>query len=896
VNRTLTELGLFSGFFLLASGLYLWLGPANASAQLLQLLHVGVGLLLLVPMVVAVISHIQLRLRARPESMDAMAWLCGALLLIVGLSGLAVFAGGLRWYGASNQVALVHLVAGLALAPVIGLHILLALRKQTGGTRKAEYQGRRYLPVLAGTVALVGLALAGGAWLEGRPGVTSVPGENSETASRTNTATPTTLASGPEAGALVEPAPVRVKGEQLLHRSVLSGSADCQSCHPAIYEQWSESMHRHAANDEHVVTGIQWFRRDNGVEAARFCVACHDPISLLAGDFDPEHLGSNEALAPSDEGISCRVCHSIDSVQEPLGSGSFRIDPPAQAVFGDGRLADAMVRMDGRGHAASMLRPGVHETARFCGACHQQVLPGASKPPKPSDLDHQYPEWLASHYSDPDSEQFATCQDCHMPLVDAADPAAKNGKVRSHRFPGANHAHAVKMGYQEQAEATLALLRDGVAMTILVPEQQDKAGHIVINVRVENRKVGHNFPSGTTDISEAWIEFTAGPPEAPRLQSGMLDEDHYLDPAAHSWRKVLVDRRNLPVDLHNLAAVEGKLFDKHIKAGESDTARYEVPLGYRTTGTLELRARLRLRKANQRWNDWLFNFDGRTVPITDVHEQSLSIDLSNLALTPAPIEPKQNEDSARLQSDHAALAEGADQATMVRIPGGTARIGSEDGEPDERPARTIEVATFLMDRYPVTNAEYREYLVAMSQTGPVLKLPWADKYNWTGMNYPEGTGEQPAILMTQDEAAGYCAWRGSMRLPTEAEWEKAARGPGGWRYPWGENWKDGDCLAVSGMDVPDRVGMCSNRRSIYGIGDLVGGVFEWTSDPYYAYDRTFLHSNANEWLVTFDPLMFTVRGVPPNQEGPATTASTRSGQNGYQRGRVGFRCVQPEAS
>ncbi|MBN94475.1 MAG: hypothetical protein CL928_10440, partial [Deltaproteobacteria bacterium] len=395
---------------------------------------------------------------------------------------------------------------------------------------------------------------------------------------------------------------------------------------------------------------------------------------------------------------------------------------------------------------------------------------------------------------------------------------------------------------------------------------------------------------------EAWIEFIAGPLDAPRFESGLLDEDHYLDPEAHSWRKVLVDRRNLPVDLHNLAAVKGTLFDHHIEAGGSDVASYDVPLGYRTTGTLEVRARLRLRKANQRWNDWLFNFDGRTVPITDIHEQTLSVDLGSLSLTPATIQKNDGKDQAALQTAEAIIASSDDESAMVRIPAGRAHVGSQDGEPDERPARIVELPTFQIDRYPVTNAQYREYLVAMGQPGPVLKLPWAGRYNWTGMNYPEGTDDQPAILITQDEAAAYCAWRGAMRLPTEAEWEKAARGPAGRRYPWGESWQDGDCSEVAGMDVPRRVGMCSNRQSIYGVGDLVGGVFEWTSDSYYAYDRTFLHSNANEWLVTFDPLMFTVRGVPPNQEGPATTAATRSGQNGYQRGRVGFRCVQPEAS
>jgi formylglycine-generating enzyme required for sulfatase activity len=233
---------------------------------------------------------------------------------------------------------------------------------------------------------------------------------------------------------------------------------------------------------------------------------------------------------------------------------------------------------------------------------------------------------------------------------------------------------------------------------------------------------------------------------------------------------------------------------------------------------------------------------------------------------------------------------------MVYIPAGPSLLGDPLGEADEQPALTVQVEAFAIDQLPVTNAQYQRFLRSLGSHGPVLKLPWASKYNWKGDRFPTGTEDQPAILVTRDEAAAYCRWRDDMRLPSEAEWEKAGRGPDGFRYPWGNDWQAGACPELAGMDVPPKVGMCAQRNSAYGVGDLVGGVFEWTADSYYAYDRSFLHPNANEWLVTFDPLMYSVRGSPPGQEGPATAVYSRSGQNGYQRGRVGFRCVQPGRS
>jgi formylglycine-generating enzyme required for sulfatase activity len=360
----------------------------------------------------------------------------------------------------------------------------------------------------------------------------------------------------------------------------------------------------------------------------------------------------------------------------------------------------------------------------------------------------------------------------------------------------------------------------------------------------------------------------------------LLDKDHYLEQGAHVWRTVYVDRANLPVDLHNLAAVHDTVVDDYIEPGKSDVARFNIPLSGYNAATLRVRARLRMRKANQRWTDWLTNFDGGTDPVAEIFTKNLTAPLAGLRW-----ETKKDKSKATPSAPAAPPPIG-----MVFVPAGKAQIGSDTGDSDEAPAQRLHIDAFYIDRFPITNAQYRRFLRAARQPGPVHKIAWAEKYNWRGQDYPAGTGDQPAILVSWEEAKGYCAWKGK-RLPHEVEWEKTARGPNALVWPWGNRWEDGACPELDGVEVPPRVGMCPNRKSVYGAFEMVGGVYEWTADQYYAYDRTHLHRNANEWITVFGDPSLAVRGVPSGQVGPATTAMSRSGHADNMRARIGFRCA-----
>ncbi|MBI4862196.1 MAG: SUMF1/EgtB/PvdO family nonheme iron enzyme [Candidatus Riflebacteria bacterium] len=160
-----------------------------------------------------------------------------------------------------------------------------------------------------------------------------------------------------------------------------------------------------------------------------------------------------------------------------------------------------------------------------------------------------------------------------------------------------------------------------------------------------------------------------------------------------------------------------------------------------------------------------------------------------------------------------------DGAVMMKIPAGEFLMGSTDGGDDERPPHRVYLEQFFIDRYEVTNRLYRKFLQATKHRAP---KSWADNHG----------DDQPVVNVSWDDAEAYCTWAGK-RLPTEAEWEKAARGGlEGKPYPWGDQTPAGRacCKHGIGMNRPQRVG--SYPSNGYGVNDMAGNVWEWCADWY----------------------------------------------------------------
>jgi formylglycine-generating enzyme required for sulfatase activity len=179
---------------------------------------------------------------------------------------------------------------------------------------------------------------------------------------------------------------------------------------------------------------------------------------------------------------------------------------------------------------------------------------------------------------------------------------------------------------------------------------------------------------------------------------------------------------------------------------------------------------------------------------------------------------------------------------MALIPAGPFQMGAQNGEQNEYPVHTIYLDAFYIDRYPVTNAEYARFLSANGNQVEG-KEKWLDTdsiFSWWLCKIKEVNGQfvpkkgyenNPVVKVSWHGALAYARWVGN-RLPTEAEWEKAARGGFvGKLYPWGDM-RDADQANIKGIHASTPVGMYPPNA--YGLYDLVANVWQWCSDWYDA--------------------------------------------------------------
>lgn len=199
-------------------------------------------------------------------------------------------------------------------------------------------------------------------------------------------------------------------------------------------------------------------------------------------------------------------------------------------------------------------------------------------------------------------------------------------------------------------------------------------------------------------------------------------------------------------------------------------------------------------------------------------------------------------------------------AEMIAIPAGILRMGSNDGEPAERPVHRVQVSRFLIDRHEITNTEFAAFVAATAyvtdverggagwhwKNGRWKQIKGADWRHPYGPNSSIAErGAYPVVQVSWNDGRAYCAWTGK-RLPSEAQWERAARGDGARRYAWGDAAPhEGNLYRASyGTDAccrTDRgdgylysapVGSFAAGRTPLGVDDLTGNVWEWVEDAY----------------------------------------------------------------
>lgn len=462
------------------------------------------------------------------------------------------------------------------------------------------------------------------------------------------------------------PSLATTKGDEFILKDDIARSMDCVACHQTIGEQWLSSAHKHAAEDPTYVRNINLLEAKKGIEATRYCEGCHAPVALLSGDLTTggEH-GGKEGTVANFEGVGCMSCHGVTDVHSTKGVASFQFSPRSMYLFEDSTVSMLQsisllsIKLRPKMHRSELLAP-VQKTSEFCSSCHTQFMDKSMNEWGYVKMQDEFLAWNESKFSQPSDTRFIhpeskNCQACHMPMVEGIGLGTdKNGLVKSHYFVGANVALAEHFGHEELVSLTKDFMqKDKVSIYIVPPENETLAQTKLffdpssaesqkknpvslyrgetkeITVLVNNNGVGHNFPGGSIDLNEAWIQFKildANQREV--FSSGYLEEDGNIEPNATVYKEVAIDRFGKKVWRHDLFNMVGKSYQNVVPAGGTDIVTFEVTMPDWAVSPLHLSASLKYRKFNQDYFNWVQKgVDMKVNPIIEVSRNSLYVPL-----------------------------------------------------------------------------------------------------------------------------------------------------------------------------------------------------------------------------------------------------------------------------
>jgi tetratricopeptide (TPR) repeat protein len=464
----------------------------------------------------------------------------------------------------------------------------------------------------------------------------------------------------------------------------------CGHCHQEAYHQWRQSVHSNSFRAPWYLKNVNSLIDEKGVQYARHCEGCHNPVALLSGDLSQ---GMPKKRPFEDEGVTCSTCHSIVST-DSTGTGSYVMGTPAVLVDEAGApitrpVSDAEILAHLDRHSKAVMRP-LYQTAEFCAACHKAAIPRSLDDYKCLRAISLYDEWQGASFTKQSPLPFyrkdvvSTCQTCHMvrePLpTGAIDPGAKDGQLISHRWAAGNTLIPQYYKFDEQAEKVVAFLKnasDGkgvLNVDIFALEKENAAATaadqvlvaplgltafsltpgetLVAGVVIQNKGIGHSFIPEQRDFYEAWVDFTVKDASGKTLvESGFIQPDGNLDPSAHSFTSRLINVKGELNDLHQIWHNRVLAYNNAFQSGRSQLVRYRFRLPKDITGQISLTANVRYRRFNQHFIDYAITQTGQKepkpypMPIVDMASETRTFKIGENA--PQPPDPTENKEWMR---------------------------------------------------------------------------------------------------------------------------------------------------------------------------------------------------------------------------------------------------------
>jgi len=475
----------------------------------------------------------------------------------------------------------------------------------------------------------------------------------------------TRAGAGPENLTTFPPSLAVLSGSASIPPEHLMTDAVCRECHEDIARQHEYSMHRFSSfNNPAYTFSVQEARevllqRDGTVRATRFCAACHDTAPLFSGRFDdPDFDTENDPSARA--GITCMSCHAITRLNGVLGNGNYTlVDPPRYPfAFSESALLQRvnrqLIKAKPAFHKHTLLKP-LHRSAEFCAACHKVHLPVEVNNYRWLRGQDHYDSFLFSGVSGHRVDSFyypqqavARCSMCHMPLRESSDPAARDfdasgrRSVHDHRFAAANTGVAHLLGLPaEVIAAQQARLADVTRVDIFALKedgridgqlhaplrpglpQLEPGRRYLVEVVVRTTGVGHHLTQGTADSNQLWLDVTATADGRVIGRSGAMDASGRVDPWSYFVNAYVLDREGRRIDRRNGQDIFVALYNHQIPPGAASVVHYALTVPADVQGPVEIAATLQYRKFD---STYLRYIQGDAFTVNDLPVTAMATD------------------------------------------------------------------------------------------------------------------------------------------------------------------------------------------------------------------------------------------------------------------------------